>query len=235
MTKGAELFTREFLWEELINKKIPVMQLALQCNVSKHTIIRKCKDVGIHSDVRYHNTFKQEDYTNREFGKLKALYLGENDAHGKTRWMCECECGHRKLINTASLKRNLTTTCGFCARKNFLGYEDISGSNFRRIEESAHKRGYEFKITPEYVWQIYLSQNKKCALSGVDLVFIRNQDKGSRQTASVDRINNSLGYIEGNIQIIHKKLQMVKNSMTMDELRLWCKLMYNHMELGNND
>lgn len=234
-----KILTKEYLEENLINKNISIMQLALIADCCKHMIIKYCKKHEIYEKVKKISKIsnnKSKDLSKEVFGDLKVLCLSTNDVFGKTRWKCQCKCGREKIVNAASLIRGLTETCGFCAeRHNFKGYQEISGVYWRKLIDSAEKRCYEFNITPQYVWEIYLSQNKKCNLSGVDIVFYKNQDKGSLQTASIDRIDSKLPYIENNIQILHKRVQKIKDVVPNDELIYWCKLIFeNKKELADS-
>jgi hypothetical protein len=51
------------------------------------------------------------DLTGSKFGKLTAIEY----ANGK--WLCECECGTRKLVFPGNLKRGLTKSCGCSANE----------------------------------------------------------------------------------------------------------------------
>ena len=228
-----KILTKEFLEKNLIQDNISIMQLALNVDCCKHMIIKYSKKHGIYEEVKKNSKFRNkkiQDLKGKTFGNLLILEIAKNDPFGKTRWLCQCSCGKNKIINASSLLRGLAKTCGFCRRTNFKGYEEISGSYWRTVIEGAEKRAFEFKITPEYVWELYLNQNKKCALSGVDIIFFRNQDKGKLQTASIDRISSKNGYIEGNIQIIHKRIQKVKSILPLNEFLYWCKLIYLNKE-----
>lgn len=107
---------------------------------------------------------------------------------------------------------------------NWRGYEDISGAYFRSVELKADKRDLPFDITIEEIWQLYLDQNRRCALSGKPLIFSTRKNKsGIKQTASLDRIDSSLGYVPGNIQWVHKKFQFMKTDMQNDDFIYWCE------------
>jgi len=55
---------------------------------------------------------KPNNLIGQRFGKLVVLERVENDKFGKTRWLCQCDCGNTKIINGSSLLRGLTTSCG---------------------------------------------------------------------------------------------------------------------------
>lgn len=227
--------TKEFLLKKLIDEKVKIMELANQIPCSKSVIIKYCKKLGIYDEIREKRVSALfVDLTDKPFGKLIAKSRAKNNKHGHTRWNCVCECGRTKIICSTSLVANLSKSCGYCSRPNFTGYEDISGSHFRKMKESAQDKSIEFKITIQDIWNQYLKQNKKCSLTGICIQFFRGYGERSfLQTASVDRIDSSKGYTIDNIQIIHKKLQPLKMCLSMKELKSWCKLIVQN--LGTND
>ena len=82
------------------------------------------------------------------------------------------------------------------------------------------------------MWDLYLKQNKKCALTGLDICFgIYGNDKlgGTRpQTASLDRIDSTKGYLVGNVQWVHKDINNIKQDYSVDELIEYCDLIIKH-------
>jgi hypothetical protein len=44
----------------------------------------------------------------------------------------------------------------------------------------------------------------------------------------IDRIDSSIGYVEGNIVPCCKACNMAKNTMGQDEFMLWVERVYNH-------
>lgn len=111
-------------------------------------------------------------------------------------------------------------------QKQLVG--DICGTYFAYLRRKAKERELEFLINKEYIWDLFLKQNKKCALSGVDLIIsttISKQDHLDRtnHTASLDRIDNNKGYIEGNLQWVHKTINRMRRQYTVEEYINWCK------------
>jgi len=51
-----------------------------------------------------------------------------------------------------------------------------------------------------------------------------------KHTASIDRINNSRGYLKGNIQLVHKDINFMKGKMSQDDFIKMCKLVANKFE-----
>ncbi len=155
----------------------------------------------------------------------------------------KCRCG--KIINI--LAKNIFNksqkSCGcYKHSSQFLGMQDISGSYWSRVKNGASNRKISFNITIEQAWNLFIKQNKKCALSGVDLTLEpdwKKYNKNSKlQTASLDRINSKRGYIKGNVRWVHKDVNYLRhkymNDFTDIELINWCRLIYFN-NLGNNN
>lgn len=82
-------------------------------------------------------------------------------------------------MSTKSINSSKTGSCGYYltskerSRKNRLwnGHEDIHGKYWNNIKRGAKNRKHPFDITIEYAWTLFVNQNRKCALSGVDIQF----------------------------------------------------------------
>lgn len=72
------------------------------------------------------------------------------------------------------------------------------------------------------MWNLFLKQNSKCALSGVDIILTRPYSC-LKQSASLDRVDNTTGYRIGNVRWVHKIANRLKNALQDEELFEWCK------------
>ena len=111
---------------------------------------------------------------------------------------------------------------------NFQGYKEISANYFKSYKANAKSRGLEFSVTKEDIWNQWIKQDKKCALSGISLKIERNYQKVKGTTASLDRIDSSKGYTVDNIQWVHKDLNRMKWNLSTDYFIELCKLVANH-------
>lgn len=160
-----------------------------------------------------------------------------NDSNKRTIYeaICQCDCGNVHKCLASSIKAGRTASCG-CRRdqyqkttgKNsvqFTGYEEISGKMYSNMKWKASKRGLIFDISIEYLWDLFIQQNKKCALSNIDLVF---SNKTSINTASLDRIDSKLSYLHKNVQWVHKRINMMKNVLSQTEFIYYCTKIGKH-------
>ena len=154
---------------------------------------------------------KKRDYTGKKFGHLQVLYKDIEMTRIKKRsqYLCRCEkCGKEKVISSENLIRQQTCGCG--QGNEFLGKERQCINQWR---SRAKKRNIEFNITEnDLVWPTH------CPLLGYEL---RYREPGQHpNTASLDRKDNSLGYVPGNVWIISTLANRIKNSATLEECSL---------------
>lgn len=168
---------------------------------------------------------KSSELEGKRFGKLVVLGRSENSRNGHTRWNVRCDCGIEKTVFGTHIIRGNSTTCGSCHLKeksrNFQGVGDLPKTYYSSLKRGADggkgRNPIEFDVTIEYLWEEFERQNGKCALSGLPIDF-------RSKTASCDRIDSSAGYIKGNIQWLHKDVNMMKRHYTEDYFKTLCKL-----------
>lgn len=81
-------------------------------------------------------------------------------------------------------------------------------------------RGYEWDLTPEYILDLYEKQKGLCALIGQPIGWA---EKGLTATVSIDRIDSDGGYLQGNVQLLHKDVNMAKQQYSQDYFVKMCK------------
>lgn len=88
------------------------------------------------------------DLTGQKYGKLTVIKQVES-FRGHSAWLCQCECGNQKIINSVELKNGQTLSCG-CLRSSF-GEE--------KIEKILKENNIIYK--KEYSFDDLLSEKKK--------------------------------------------------------------------------
>lgn len=85
---------------------------------------------------------KRIDITGIRYGRLVPLYRVENDKYGRSAWMCQCDCGNRKVISANDMRSGKIRSCGCLERQN------------RSIFGTRSKRTHKMKGTRIYrIWQ----------------------------------------------------------------------------------
>ncbi len=162
---------------------------------------------------------------NGKYGKLTIISRIENRPGV---WLCKCDCGNLKEYTGSVLRSNKARSCGCNAMKgwnnsSWTGYKDISGRYWENIKRSALKRKFSFEIGITEMWELYEKQNKKCAISGIDINFCRTKDRKWKQSASIDRIDSTKGYTINNVQWVHIDVNLMKMQLSTNELIWLCE------------
>jgi hypothetical protein len=175
----------------------------------------------------------------------------KESSDGHTMWNVRCKCGKEFFVRANFLRGGRQKGCKSCAQRaayynsiesnnkiGFIklkheGYGDITKTYFNYIKRNGKRRDIEWsnEITIEYLWNLYLKQDKKCKLSGLDIEITTKRKNNSvdflNMTASLDRIDNSKGYVIDNVQWVHKDINRLKWAFSQKRLFELCKLIYD--------
>jgi len=212
-------------------------------NISVATIYNFLREQGV---PLIRKTGTKHNLVGKVFGYLTVIEMAQTNKSTKShswRAICKCSnCGNEYFdVDPQSLLRGATTSCG-CSKdrytkttgknnKQFNGYEEISGRYWGVIKKRAENRGHEICVSLEYIWNIYLNQNKLCALSGLPINFANANKRSSETTASLDRIDSNKNYVEGNVQWVHKEVNIMKNVYNQEHFIELCRLIANNNKI----
>ena len=159
----------------------------------------------------------------KKFGMLTVVEETEKDNKGHLMYKCECECGVLKNIHGTHLRAGKTISCG-CKNKlkgisSDFWYQIIKGS--LRVRTNRNK--LLNNITKEYVYELFNEQQGKCKLSGIPIDLPKKWRDRGNFTASLDRIDNSQGYVIGNVQWVHKHVNIMKNTFPQEMFLFLCQ------------
>lgn len=92
---------------------------------------------------------KAKDITGQKFNMLTALYPVGVSKNGTWIWMCKCDCGNEKQINSRNLHSGGTRSCGCLAKK-------------ARIENMKKLNGVYHGFSKEKLHSVWLSMRGRC-------------------------------------------------------------------------
>lgn len=170
----------------------------------------------------------------QRFGLLTVRQRAPNQG-GRVIYECVCNCGEITFCESYNLHKGAIQSCG-CRRRrtgnenpNWKGHGEIPKQYWTSIQNGASKRGLEFSATIQEMWDKFLEQGSKCAISGVPLVFA-GYNSHKKQTASLDRIDSRKGYALDNLQWIHKDLQWMKGTFIQKDFLAWVETIARHLQ-----
>lgn len=85
------------------------------------------------------SAYRLDDLTGRRFGRWDVVGRSENDAQGKPRWLCRCECGRERLVRSAPLRSGKSLSCGCFAKEETSARSRKHGQTNTREWETWHR------------------------------------------------------------------------------------------------
>lgn len=83
----------------------------------------------------------------------------------------------------------------------------------------ARNKEFPMTVTREYLFKLFKDQKGMCAISGL----VMNLEMHSEYILSLDKIEPSLGYVEGNVQWVCWCVNRAKGQMPLADFKLLCR------------
>lgn len=180
-----------------------------------------------------------EDLTGQKFGAILVTSFSHKEERRGSLfyyWNCIDGDGYKNTIEKRAIKSGAAKSCrkkgnrkSGNQNKKWRGYGEISLTHFSQIRNSAKSRKLEFNISIKQMWDRFLDQDRKCALTGQELSFPSAYTRRDG-TASLDRIDSNQGYIPHNIQWVHKQINISKQKMSDTEFITLCGVVVNNIK-----
>lgn len=219
----SKIINKDILYDMYVTQHKSTLIIAKHFKCSRNNILYWLSKFGIQ---RRDSPKYGKDITGKTRWNLTAVKVVGQKSNGEKIWLCNCSCGNSTQISVVSFGK--TKSCGCLLQHNgkSKGYNEISGSLWYKIKNQAQKRGLKFEITIEEAWNLYILQNRKCALSNLEIGF-GNMDSRNI-SASLDRIDSSKGYVLNNVQWVHRKINFMKQNYTEKDFIYYCTLVVHH-------
>lgn len=109
------------------------------------------------------------------------------------------------------------------------GHQDAFREFLRRARKTAASRGRTLDLTLDDIKAVWDNQNGLCPYTGWKLDLPKSTAKKQHNTASLDRIDSSLGYVKGNIQIVCVMANFAKSDFDESIMRQFCQAIRHHI------
>lgn len=166
---------------------------------------------------------EEKELENSEWkdGKLKCRICGEyNDPSNfsKSKSYASSRDNHDYRCNDCKKKQNQER------RNNYSDDRKIEAlliSRFHGAKDRAKNKDIPFDLTLEFLKELLIRQNYKCAISDLELTF--NLDNGRNPfNVSLDQIDPNKGYVKENIQLVCMSVNQLKSDFDMDTVIKIC-------------
>jgi hypothetical protein len=164
------------------------------------------------------------DMTGMTFGSLTVVRRAPKESRKDPKWECLCACGRTHITRGVSLRKGDTRSCGCVNGSNKYGTAEESNTVriYAMYESGARKRGHEWRLTLQQLRDIVASP---CIYCGAPPEERPSRWKRSPTTRSsgIDRVDNSQGYVIGNVVPCCTWCNMSKRQHSMLDFVTHCR------------
>ena len=122
------------------------------------------------------------------------------------------ECSKKTCGNVFTITSKTVTLCPTCNSERVKS-EALEKKMLRRARSRAKERGLEFDID---LSDIHIPTH--CPVLGIELVAHKGRSGGNPNSPALDRIDNTKGYVKGNVMVVSHRANMMKVDASPEEL-----------------
>lgn len=160
----------------------------------------------------------KNDFIGKRFGKLLIVGKAGKSSDRCQKWKAICDCGNIIEISSRSLLSGKTQSCG-CARREEKGKAAFN-KLYRNYQSSAKQRELEFNLSESDFEKLVTSPCHYCG-SNPSQISHRKYGNGDFVYNGIDRIDNTQGYILGNVVSCCFICNRAKGQMEENEFNGW--------------
>ena len=130
-------------------------------------------------------------------------------------------CGRVRPVRLVRARTaTFTGRCPECYDAQRKQSRYFTGRKYASWRTNARNHGREWSLDPDYLDSLWERQGGRCALTGRPMVV----GAGDRLvSASLDRIDNTRGYVRGNVQFVLSAINTAKQNLPQDEFLFLCR------------
>ena len=157
-----------------------------------------------------------------------ATEIKRQQKKGKTKFYCNLKCSGKNNCNHLEIYRKQTSEI----IKKYCGNRQDEYSPFRYHLNISKKRSQKynrnFDLTLEFLKELWVKQNGKCAATGLvlDTKYIQTKKQRKNKSpyqASLDRIDNNKGYTKDNVRFVCYMFNIARNDFSDEQVLDFCQ------------
>lgn len=154
------------------------------------------------------------------FGKLTIHGISDNrTSGGSVKWVVKCDCSTIKEVLGASLRNGHATSCGCSRRGQRLKLDGGAAASkiLKTYKEGAKNRNLDWALTDEEFFALTKSNCHYCDDPPLNISKSKSQYLPDFQYSGIDRVDNTKGYMPGNVVASCRICNAMKEKLSQEE------------------